>query len=78
MLVIGSTQQLKMQIAITRPRNDKKQPVVVMEVHRISPLPCIPMVLEHGYDFCYGPLRAEGTALYEPWVQPTRGLRALA
>ncbi len=48
-LIIGSSEQLSMQVAITRPKSEKPLPVIVTEVHRISSLPCIPMLLEHGY-----------------------------
>jgi hypothetical protein len=50
-LVIGSAQRLKMRVAISRPTGEKRCPVMVAEVHSISPLPCIPMFLKHGYMF---------------------------
>ena len=50
-LVIGSAQRLKMRVAISRPTGEKRCPVMVAEVHSISPLPCIRMFLKHGYMF---------------------------
>ncbi len=50
-LVIGSQQQLKMQCAISRPRQDQRYPVVITEVHSITPLPCIPLFVKNGYLF---------------------------
>ena len=50
-LVIGSDRRLTMQIAIARPRKPGRLPVIVAEVHAISPLPCIPMFVRRGYMF---------------------------
>ncbi len=50
-LVIGTREQLRMQVAISRPQPDGRYPVIVTEVHSIAPLPCIPLFIEQGYMF---------------------------
>lgn len=46
---IGSTSKLAVDISIHRPKSKQLCPVIVIPVHRITELPCLPLVLQHGY-----------------------------
>ena len=48
-LTIGSKAKLSLDISIHRPNSKQPCPVIVMPVHRITELPCLPLVLENGY-----------------------------
>ena len=48
-LSIGSRSKLAVDISIHRPKSKQPCPVIVIPVHRITELPCLPMVLERGY-----------------------------
>lgn len=48
-LSIGSQYQLLLDISVHLPKSDKPCPVIVMPVHRISELTCLPMLLDAGY-----------------------------
>lgn len=48
-LSIGSASKLPLDISIHMPNSERPCPVIVMPVHRISELPCLPHVLARGY-----------------------------
>ena len=48
-LSIGSESKLTLDVSIHRPQSEHPCPVIVMPVHRITDLPCLPLVLENGY-----------------------------
>ena len=48
-LSIGSKQKLSLDVSIHRPKSKQPCPVIVIPVHRITDMPCLPLVLENGY-----------------------------
>ena len=48
-LAIGSKAKLRLDISIHLPKSKQPSPVIVMPVHRITELPCLPRVLKNGY-----------------------------
>ena len=48
-LSMGSKSKLPLDISVHRPKTQQPCPVIVIPVHRITELPCLPMVLDSGY-----------------------------
>lgn len=48
-LSIGSKTKLSLNISLHLPKSKQPCPVIVMPVHRITELACLPLVLEQGY-----------------------------
>ena len=48
-LSIGSKSKLPLDISIHLPKSKQPCPVIIMPVHRITELPCLPLVLGDGY-----------------------------